>query len=93
MQQARVDLPVARIRGFAWGENVGWLNLDDASKFVGLDCPDTDGDGALNCLDGCPNDPLKVAPGICGCGVADTDTDLDGVADCLDNCDAIANPG
>ncbi len=81
------------LRGFAWGENVGWLNLDDASKFVGLDCPDTDGDGTLNCRDGCPNDPLKVAPGICGCGVADTDTDLDGVADCLDNCDAIANPG
>jgi hypothetical protein len=37
-----------------------------------------------DCLDGCPNDPLKIAPGICGCGVADTDSDGDGTADCND---------
>jgi len=85
-QQARVDLPAARIRGFAWGENIGWLDLDDASKFVGLDCPDSDGDGANNCVDGCPNDPAKTAPGQCGCGVADTDTDGDGTLNCLDGC-------
>ena len=85
-QQARVDLPAARIRGFAWGENIGWLNLDDASKFVGLDCPDTDGDGVNNCVDGCPNDAAKTAPGQCGCGVADTDTDGDGTANCNDGC-------
>ena len=42
--------------------------------------------------DGCPTDPNKLAPGACGCGVADTDTDSDGVLDCNDNCDAIANP-
>ena len=47
---------------------------------------DTDNDGVVNCLDGCPTDPLKIAPGICGCGVADTDTDADGTADCLDGC-------
>ncbi|HMU14494.1 MAG TPA: T9SS type A sorting domain-containing protein, partial [Flavobacteriales bacterium] len=38
------------------------------------------------CNDGCPNDPLKTAAGICGCGVTDTDTDSDGTADCIDGC-------
>ncbi|HEV8112841.1 MAG TPA: GEVED domain-containing protein [Planctomycetota bacterium] len=47
---------------------------------------DTDGDGTPNACDGCPNDPLKIAPGQCGCGVADTDTDGDGTADCIDGC-------
>ncbi|MFM7281181.1 MAG: thrombospondin type 3 repeat-containing protein, partial [Planctomycetia bacterium] len=47
---------------------------------------DTDADGTANCLDGCPTDPLKIAPGICGCGVADTDSDADGTANCLDGC-------
>lgn len=30
--------------------------------------PDNDGDGVCNAQDGCPNDPLKTAPGQCGCG-------------------------
>jgi len=47
---------------------------------------DADGDGTADCNDGCPNDPNKVAPGACGCGVADTDTDGDGTADCNDLC-------
>ncbi len=59
-------------------------------------CTDTDGDGfgnpgfpANTCpVDGCPNDPLKSAPGQCGCGIADTDTDGDGTADCNDGCPA-----
>ena len=42
-----------------------------------------------NSNDGCPNDPNKTAPGICGCGVPDTDTDNDGIADCLDNCPTV----
>ncbi|MFN0009904.1 MAG: GEVED domain-containing protein [Planctomycetota bacterium] len=45
----------------------------------------------LNNGDGCPTDPNKSAPGICGCGVSDADTDLDGFVDCVDNCPAIAN--
>jgi hypothetical protein len=48
--------------------------------------PDTDGDGSNDCIDGCPLDPLKIAPGICGCGVSDVDTDGDSVADCNDGC-------
>ncbi|MBL8862927.1 MAG: DUF4082 domain-containing protein [Planctomycetes bacterium] len=47
---------------------------------------DSDGDGTPDCADGCPTDPTKIAPGICGCGVADTDTDGDGTADCDDGC-------
>jgi hypothetical protein len=42
--------------------------------------------------DGCPNDPAKTAPGICGCGVSDKDSDGDGVADCKDNCPTVYNP-
>ncbi|NUP95561.1 MAG: thrombospondin type 3 repeat-containing protein [Planctomycetaceae bacterium] len=52
----------------------------------GSNCPDSDGDGVNDCLDGCPNDPNKIAPGQCGCGVLDTDSDGDGVANCVDGC-------
>ncbi|MEY2745199.1 MAG: hypothetical protein RL112_241, partial [Planctomycetota bacterium] len=59
----------------------------------GLDaCPgdpanaDSDGDGALDCNDQCPNDPLKTQVGECGCGVPDTDTDGDTRPDCNDLC-------
>lgn len=34
----------------------------------------------------CPDDPLKTAPGICGCGAADVDADGDGTMDCNDSC-------
>ncbi len=47
---------------------------------------DSDSDGTPDCNDGCPGDPNKVAPGTCGCGVADTDTDSDGTPDCNDLC-------
>ncbi len=60
-----------------------------ASGMFNLTAPgntDTDGDGTPDCTDGCPNDPLKIAPGICGCGVSDVDTDGDGTADCNDGC-------
>jgi hypothetical protein len=52
---------------------------------------DSDGDGVADCNDLCPADPLKTAPGICGCGVADTDSDGDGVTDCNDGCPADPN--
>jgi hypothetical protein len=32
---------------------------------------DADGDGVPDADDGCPNDPNKISPGICGCDVAD----------------------
>jgi hypothetical protein len=36
--------------------------------------------------DGCPQDPDKTAPGLCGCNVPDTDRDGDGAPDCSDGC-------
>jgi len=47
---------------------------------------DSDGDGVSDCDDGCPDDPLKIDPGICGCGTPDTDSDSDGTPDCIDLC-------
>ena len=48
--------------------------------------PDTDNDGTCDLIDGCPNDPNKIAAGVCGCGVADTDSDNDGTPNCNDGC-------
>jgi len=47
---------------------------------------DYDGDHVGNACDGCPNDPLKIAPGLCGCGNLETDSDRDGTPDCNDGC-------
>jgi hypothetical protein len=47
---------------------------------------DSDLDGVQDCIDGCPNDPHKTSPGVCGCGVSDEDTDGDGFPDCIDGC-------
>ncbi|MFN0242422.1 MAG: thrombospondin type 3 repeat-containing protein [Planctomycetota bacterium] len=61
-----------------------WADGDDCTTCTGN--PDTDGDGTLDCADGCPADPLKTSPGECGCGVPDTDTDGDLTPDCIDGC-------
>jgi len=33
--------------------------------------------------DQCPDDPVKLAPGDCGCGIPDVDADGSGISDCL----------
>ena len=43
---------------------------------------DDDMDGVVNCLDACPNDPAKTAPGQCGCGNPETE----GCGAIVDNC-------
>jgi len=78
----------------------GVCGCDDADRDTDGDgladcddeCPDVpnvdiDGDGFDACDDTCPYDPLKVNPGICGCGIADIDTDGDGLVDCGATCD------
>ena len=44
-----------------------------------------DGDGVCDGDDACPNDPLKVVPGACGCGVPANDSDNDGICDDVDD--------
>jgi hypothetical protein len=43
-------------------------------------------------IDLCPNDPNKIQPGICGCGVPDIDSDADEIPDCTDVCPDDPNP-
>jgi hypothetical protein len=66
---------------------------DAAGPDAFVACPegDGDGDGACDPDDPCIDDPAKVDPGVCGCGVSDDDGDGDGAADCVDACPA--DPG
>ena len=41
--------------------------------------------GAFESQDACPNDPNKLLPGQCGCGVPDTDAGGNGILDCFVN--------
>jgi hypothetical protein len=64
-------------RGSKDGIELGWI--------ADLTPPaDTDSDGTPDWKDNCPNDPNKIVPGICGCGIADEDSDGDGILDCED---------
>jgi hypothetical protein len=66
-------------------------NTTSNSVSLFADATDTDGDGTPDCADGCPLDPNKIAPGVCGCGISDVDTDGDGTPDCHDGCPNDAN--
>jgi hypothetical protein len=44
------------------------------------------GEAGTGTTDGCPSDPAKTEPGVCGCGTPDTDTDKDGTPNCTDSC-------
>ena len=63
-----------------------FVSSNNQSSVEVLVLADSDRDGTPDDYDGCPSDPLKTAPGVCGCGVAETDSDLDGIADCVDAC-------
>ncbi|MHC4696062.1 MAG: hypothetical protein ACYTFA_04885 [Planctomycetota bacterium] len=63
------------------------LVADCNNNAIPDDCePDGDSDGVIDVCDGCPDDPNKTAPGVCGCGVPYTDADCDGVPDAEDQC-------
>ena len=42
-------------------------DIEPEGEGVYLTCPDVEGSNE----DRCPNDPMKTAPGVCGCGVSD----------------------
>ena len=58
------------------------VDLVKVRAIIGPVDPDSDGDGTPDDIDGCPADPNKTAPGVCGCGLADVDPDGDGTVDC-----------
>ena len=95
---SRATSTVARYTGSAWefGAFAAATGSDpytrsrsgitNFSPFTVSDNVDSDTDGTVDFVDLCPNDANKIAPGVCGCGVADSDTDTDGTADCIDGC-------
>ncbi len=92
--------PIARVDVAAFSgiiDNLRFALLDADSDGVpdatdncvttsNADQADADSDGVGDACDGCPYDAAKTAPGVCGCGVADTDSDTDGTPDCIDGC-------
>jgi len=65
----------------------GNVSADCNSNGIPDECePDGDHDGVPNDCDGCPEDPNKSDPGVCGCGTPDTDSDGDNTPDCIDEC-------
>ena len=68
-----------------WCPGYGNATIDNSVALTGI-YNDTDGDGIIDMLDGCPFDPLKSGAGICGCNVSDADNNNNGIPDCLETC-------
>ncbi|MFH1108024.1 MAG: PxKF domain-containing protein [Planctomycetota bacterium] len=56
---------IANCDGPAWCDDCNHNGIPDECEL------DSDGDARIDACDDCPNDALKTAPGICGCGAAD----------------------
>jgi cysteine-rich repeat protein len=76
----------------------GTVGCDGACDAVSPPAVDGDGDGTPDCLDQCPTDANKTAPGTCGCGVPETvstyyrDADSDGFGNAADSTQACSPP-
>lgn len=57
--------------------------FDNCPATANSDQSNSDNDQAGDACDACIGDPAKLAPGACGCGIADTDANKNNVADCL----------
>ncbi len=66
-------------------DGFGKTATDTVSIVVVGVCPDTDGDGTIDCDDDCPNDPTQVTPGPCGCAPHPGCTVCDEDTDCVDS--------
>jgi len=51
----------------------GQLADCDGNNIADICQPDTDGDGSIDACEECPGDPLKITPGVCGCGNPDVE--------------------
>jgi hypothetical protein len=89
---ARLDGAAHRFRGYAWGENIGWINLDDDLDYVGVipscgsadfNCDgdlgtDRDIETFFQCLSGvCPPAPCRGSADFNGDGSVGTDQDIE----------------
>lgn len=85
---------VTHVNGIGFGSYSISVGTPMPGELEVLSNNDRDGDGVINELDGCPDNPAKVVPGVCGCGLNDVgDRDGDGVLDCVDACpDMAADP-
>ena len=80
---ALCDEPLAVCDDITACDNNGGVCVSDDN---GWHCSCPVGVGGDFCEDLCPDDPAKTAPGVCGCGVADTDSNANGITDCVDPC-------
>lgn len=74
--------PTGYVTNSADCDDTRTLYLDSDGDGVGSGTPAAC--GVPTSGDDCPNDPNKVQPGFCGCGVADIDADGNGTLDCAD---------